>query len=83
MQHDDLDKIKVLKTQKDSKSDERKPKFQCVLKSLLPVRPVLHTGWTDSRISPVHQTCPVPYLGSREVLRHVQPLAQTCLASQP
>jgi hypothetical protein len=30
----------VLKTQRDSNSDERKPKFQSVLKSLLPVRPV-------------------------------------------
>jgi hypothetical protein len=44
MQHGDLDKTKVLKTQRDSKSDERKPKFQSVLKSLLPVRLVSHTG---------------------------------------
>jgi hypothetical protein len=76
MQHGDLDKTKVVKTQRDSKSDERKPKFQSVLKSLLPVRLVSHTdqtGWTYSRISLVHQTCPVPYLGSRE-------LSRTCLA---
>jgi hypothetical protein len=37
-----LKKIKVLKTQRDFKSNERKPKFQSVLKSLIPVRPVEH-----------------------------------------
>jgi hypothetical protein len=40
MQHGDLDKTKVLKIQRDSKSDERKPSFESVLKSLLSVRPV-------------------------------------------
>jgi hypothetical protein len=51
MPHVDLDKTKVLKTKRDSKSDERKPNSKSVLKSLLPVRPVLHTGqtgWTYS-----------------------------------
>jgi hypothetical protein len=43
MQHDDLDKIKVLKTQRDSKSDERNPNLKSVMKSVLPVKPVLHT----------------------------------------
>jgi hypothetical protein len=41
-----LTKTKVLKTQKDSKSDERKSKFQSVIKSLLLVRPVSHTDQT-------------------------------------
>jgi hypothetical protein len=70
MQDGDLVKTKVLKTQRHSKIDERKPKFQSVLKSLLPVRPVSHisqTSWTYSRISLVHQTYPVPYPGSTEV----------------
>jgi hypothetical protein len=40
MQHGDLDKTKVLKTQRDSKSDERKPNSKSVLKSILPVKPV-------------------------------------------
>jgi hypothetical protein len=70
MQHGDLDKTEVPKTQRDSMSDERKPKFQCGINSFLPVRPVLHTGqtgWTYYRISPVHQTYLIPYLGSIEV----------------
>jgi hypothetical protein len=64
MQHGDLDKTKVLKTQRDSKSDERKPNSKSVLKSILPVRPVLHTGQTGCtcfRTSPVHQTWAVLY----------------------
>jgi hypothetical protein len=36
MQYSDLGKIKVLKIQRNSKSDERKSKFQSVLKSLIP-----------------------------------------------
>jgi hypothetical protein len=40
MQHDDLDKTKVLKTQRDSMSDVRKPNSKSVLKSIIPVRPV-------------------------------------------
>jgi hypothetical protein len=43
-----------------------------VLKSLLSVRPALYTGqtsWTYSRISSVHQTCPISYPGCREVSR--------------
>jgi hypothetical protein len=40
-----------------------------VLKSLLPIRPVSHTGWTYFRISLIHHTCLVPYPGFREVSR--------------
>jgi hypothetical protein len=36
------------------------------------IYPIGQTGWTYSRISPIYQTCPVPYPGSREV-------SQTCL----
>jgi hypothetical protein len=42
MQHGGLDKTKVLKTQRDFKSDERKPNFKSVLKSIVLVRPILH-----------------------------------------
>jgi hypothetical protein len=65
-----LTKPKCSKPRRDSKSDERKPKFQSVLKSLLPVRQVLHTsqtGWTYSRASLVHRTCSVHSPVSREV----------------
>jgi hypothetical protein len=41
-----LIKIKVLKTQRDSMSDVRKPNSKSVLKSVIPVRPVLNTGQT-------------------------------------
>jgi hypothetical protein len=44
MQHGDLDKTKVLKTQRDSKSDVMKLNSKSVIKSVLPVRPVLDTG---------------------------------------
>jgi hypothetical protein len=44
MQHGDLDKTKVLKTKRDSMSDVRKPNSNSVLKSVVPVRPVLNTG---------------------------------------
>jgi hypothetical protein len=37
MQHGDLDKTKVLKTQRDSMSDVRKPNSKSVLKSVRPV----------------------------------------------
>jgi hypothetical protein len=40
MQHGDLDKTKVLKTQRDSMSDVRKSNSKSVLKSVLPVRPI-------------------------------------------
>jgi hypothetical protein len=62
MQHGDLDKTKVLKTQRDSKSDVWKPNSMSVLKSILPVRLVLHishTGWTCPRESLIHRTCPI------------------------
>jgi hypothetical protein len=55
-----LTKPKVLKTHRDSKSDVRKPNSKSVLKSVLPVRSVLHTGqtgWTCHRASLVHWTC--------------------------
>jgi hypothetical protein len=70
MQHGDLDKTKVLKTQRDSMSDVRKPNSKSVLKSIIPVKPVLNTGqigWTYPRVSPVHRTCSVPLPASRVV----------------
>jgi hypothetical protein len=84
MQHGDLDKIKVLKTQRDSKSDVRKPNSKSVLKSVLPIRLVLHTGqtdWTCPRLSLVHQTCPIPLLDSRDVYRTGPALDQTSLVN--
>jgi hypothetical protein len=72
MQHGDLDKTKMLKAQRDSMSDVRKPNSKSVLKSVIPIRPVLHTGQTDltySRASPVHRTCPVPLPAYRAVCR--------------
>jgi hypothetical protein len=40
MQHGDLDKTKVLKTQRDSMSDVSKQNSKSVLKFVIPVRPV-------------------------------------------
>jgi hypothetical protein len=80
MQYGDLEKAKVLKTQRDSKSDVRKPNFKSVLKYVLPVRPVLHicqTGWTYPKASPVHRTCLVPLLGPRDIYRTCPILDQT------
>jgi hypothetical protein len=57
MQHGDLGKTKVLKTEIVSMSDVRKPNSKSVLKSVTPVRPVLNTdqiGWTYPR------ACPAP-----------------------
>jgi hypothetical protein len=67
-----LTKTKVLKTQRDSMSDIRKPNFKSVLKSVIPVRPVLHTGQiglTYPRASLVHWTCLVPLPASRAICR--------------
>jgi hypothetical protein len=72
MQHGDLNKTKVLKTQRDFMSDIRKQNSKSVLKSVIPVRLVLNTdqtSWTYPRASPVHRTCPVPLLASRAVCR--------------
>jgi hypothetical protein len=80
MQHGDLDKTKVLETQKDSKSDVRKTNSKSVLKSVLPVKLILHTGqtsWTYPRASLVHQTCLVPLLDSRDIYRTCPVLDQT------
>jgi hypothetical protein len=55
MQHGDLDKTKVLKTQRDSMSDVSKPNSKSVLKFVIPVRLVMNTGqtdWTHPRASP-------------------------------
>jgi hypothetical protein len=74
MQHDDLEKTKVLKTQRDSRSDVRKPNAMSVLKSVLSVRPVLHIGqtsWTYPWASSVL------LLGSRDVYRTCPVLDQT------
>jgi hypothetical protein len=84
MQHGDLDKIKVLKTQRNSKSDLKKPNFKSVLKSVLLVRPILHTGqtgWMCPRASLVHWTCPVPLSDSRDVYRACPVLDQTSLVN--
>jgi hypothetical protein len=70
MQHGDLDKTKVLKTHRGSMSDVKKSNFKSVLKSIIPVRPVLNTGQTGStypRASPVHQTCLIHLLASRAI----------------
>jgi hypothetical protein len=72
MQHGDFDKTKVLKPQRDSMSDVRKPNSKSVLKSVIQVRLVLNTGqtgWTYPRASLVHQTCPVPLPASRAICR--------------
>jgi hypothetical protein len=72
MQHGDLDKTKVLKNQRDSMSDVMKPNFKSVLKSVIPVRPVLNTGqtgWTYPRASLIHRTYLVPLPTSRAVYR--------------
>jgi hypothetical protein len=70
-----LTKTKVLKPREIPKIDERKSSSKSILKSILPVRPVLHisqTGLTCPRARPDHQTCPVPLPDSRGVF-------QTCL----
>jgi hypothetical protein len=72
MQHSDLEKTKVLKTQRDSKSDVRKPNSKSVLKFIWPIRSVLHTdqiSWTCPRASLVHRTYLVPLSDSRDVYR--------------
>jgi hypothetical protein len=46
MYHGDLDKTKVLKTQRYSMSDVRKPNYKSVLKSVTLIRLVLNTGQT-------------------------------------
>jgi hypothetical protein len=48
----------------------RKPNSKSVLKYVLHVRPILHTGqigWTYPRASSVHWTCPVPLPDSRDI----------------
>jgi hypothetical protein len=72
MQYADLNKIKVLKIQRDFMSDIRKPNSKSVLKYVIPVRPVLNIGQTSStypRASPVHRTCPVHLSASIAVYR--------------
>jgi hypothetical protein len=81
MQHGDLDKTKVLKTQRESKSDVRKSNSKSVLNSVLPIRLVLHTGqtgWTYPKAGLVHLTCPVSLPVSRDVFRTCPVLDQTC-----
>jgi hypothetical protein len=77
VQQGDLDKTKVHKTQRDSKSDVRKPNSKRVLKSILPIRPVLHTGQTSLtclRASLIHRTCSIPLPNYRDIYR-------TCLVN--
>jgi hypothetical protein len=74
MKHGDLDKTKVLETQRDFMSDVKKPNSKSVLKSAIPVGPVLHTGQTGltyPRASLVHRTYLIPLLASRAI-------CQTC-----
>jgi hypothetical protein len=66
MQYGDLDKIKVLKTQRDSMSDVRKPNSKSTLKSVIPVRLVLHTGQTGLTYP---RASPVPLPASKAVCR--------------
>jgi hypothetical protein len=49
MQHGDLDKTKVLKTQRDSMIDVRKPNSESVLKSVILVLNTGQTSWTYPR----------------------------------
>jgi hypothetical protein len=49
MQHGDLDKTKVLKTQRDSMSDVRKSNSKSMLKSVIPVLNTGQVGWTYPR----------------------------------
>jgi hypothetical protein len=81
MQHGDLDKTKVHKTQRDSKIDVRKPNSKGVLKSVQLVRLVLHTCWTYLKASPAHRTYPVHLLDSRDVYQTRLVLDQTSLMS--
>jgi hypothetical protein len=70
MQHEVLEKTKVLKTQRDSKSELRKPKFYDCAEIVSPVIPVLHTGQTSApcpRASLILQTCLVFLLGSKDI----------------
>jgi hypothetical protein len=64
MQHGDLDKTKVLETQRDSMSDVRKPNSKSVLKSVILGRPVLHAGQTGLTYP---RASPVPLLASRAI----------------
>jgi hypothetical protein len=72
MQHGDLDKTKVLKTQRDSMNDVRKSNSNGVLKSIIPVSPILNTGQiglTYPRASPVHRICLVYLPASKAIYR--------------
>jgi hypothetical protein len=51
MQHGDLAKTKVLKTQRDSKSELRKPNSKSVLNL---------SNWSDRYCTPVRSVNPVP-----------------------
>jgi hypothetical protein len=80
MQYGDLDKTKMLKTKRDSKSDVRKPNSKSVLKSIISVRSALHTGqtsWTYPRVSWVYRACPVPLMNFKDVYRTCPLLDQT------
>jgi hypothetical protein len=79
-----LTKPKCSKTLRDSKSDVRKPNSKNVLKSTLPVQPILHIGqtsWTYLRVSLVHRTCLVPLPDSRDVYRTCPILDKTSLVN--
>jgi hypothetical protein len=55
-------------------NDVRKPNFKSMLKSVIPVRPVLNTGqtgWTYPRASPVYRTCLIPYRLLEPFAEHV------------
>jgi hypothetical protein len=52
MQHGDLDKTKVLKTQRDSMSDVRKPNSKSVLKSVILVHRSDRLDLSKSKFGP-------------------------------
>jgi hypothetical protein len=66
MQHGDLDKTKVLKTQRDSISDVRKLNSKSVLKSVIPVLNTGQTSLTYPRASPLDLSG--PFIGFQSCL---------------
>jgi hypothetical protein len=75
IQYGDLNKTKVLKTQRDSKSDERKPNSKSMLKFILPIRPVGPVPEQARSTGLVQSLYQIPEAFSRLVLswiRHVR-----------
>jgi hypothetical protein len=55
MQHGDLDKIKVLKTQRDFMSDVKKPNSKSVLKSVISVGPIQEQVWSTRLVRSLYR----------------------------